>query len=310
MQIKKIFVSTSSFAEFDLQPRELLEKAKLSVEFNPYGRTLTKAEIVLLANQAEGLISGTEFLDREVLGKLERLKVISRCGAGVDNIDITAAKEKGIIIFSTPDGPTLAVAELTLGLMLALLRKIPMMDRNMRLNTWSKEIGNLLYDKQVGIIGFGRIGRKVACLVSAFGAHVSFCDPLVDTNEMPLYPRLEFDAILKTSDIVTLHLPYAKENVNLFDKAEFSLMKQGAFLINCSRGGIVNESALCSALKDGKLAGAAIDVFDKEPYNGLLKEYENVILTPHVGSYAKEARVHMEIEAVQNLINGLQGLAE
>jgi len=304
--MKNILISTSSFAKFDTRPLELLKKSGLEFILNPYGRKLSPVELVKLAAQAEGLIAGTESLDVAVLKKLTHLKVISRCGAGIDNVDLKSAEELGIKVYNTPDAPTVAVAELTIALMLALLRRIPIMDQEIRDGVWKKRMGNLLSGKQVGIIGFGRIGRKVAEMLSALGADPAYYDPAVAGKKLGDFKYLEFRDLLKKTDIISLHLSYSKENHKLFDQEEFSLMKQGAFLINCSRGGIVDENALYSALKEGKLAGAAIDVFEQEPYNGPLKELDNVILTPHIGSYAKEARVKMEIEAVENLLTGLK----
>ena len=304
-EMDKVFISTSSFGKLDSTPIEQLKNAGLSLEFNPYGRSLSKEEIVQLALKAKGLIAGTEPLEKQTLMKLCNLKVISRCGVGLDNIDLNTAKRLQIKVFSTPDAPTIAVAELTIGLILALLRKIPLMDREIRNNIWKKRMGNLLLNKQVGIIGFGRIGKKVASLLKAMGASVYFTDPAIREKEVFSFPKVEIKELLKKSDIISLHLSYSKENHKLFGEKEFSLMKQGAFLINCSRGSIVDEEALYDALKNEKLAGVAIDVFEKEPYFGPLKELDNVILTPHIGSYAKEARIQMEKEACLNLLKGL-----
>lgn len=304
--MKKILISTSSFAKVDPSPIELLKSRGFNPEFNPFGRTLSKDEIIKLASQARGIIAGTEKLDREVLSKLTNLKVISRCGSGLDSVDLKVAEELGIKVFNTPDGPSLAVAELTIGLIFALLRKIPLMDREVRSDSWNKKMGNLLFGKQVGVIGFGKIGRKVAVLLKALGAHVIFFDPFLEEKEVLGFSNTELSTLLKESDIITLHLPYSKENCNLIGKKEISSMKKDAFLVNCSRGGIVDEDVLYLALNNNKLSGAAIDVFVQEPYKGQLKELDNVILTPHIGSYAKEARVKMELEAAGNLIKGLE----
>ncbi len=300
-----VFVSTSSFANWDDRPLKLIEETGVEFQMNPYGRKLTGDELVNLASGAVGLIAGTEQIDASVLSRLSGLKVISRCGAGMDNVDLNAARKLGIKVFNTPDAPTLAVAELTVGLMLTLLRQVYLMDRDMRSGKWNKRIGNLLYNKNVGIIGFGRIGRKVAELLKSLGARPFYTDPNISEEEPREYQRLILDELLNRADIVSLHLSYSKENYKLLGPKEFSMMKQGSFLINCSRGAIVDEDALYSELKEGRLAGAAIDVFEQEPYNGPLKKLDNVILTPHIGSYAKESRVEMEIQAVKNLLEGL-----
>lgn len=303
--MRKITITTSSFAKYDKKPLELLNQSGFEIMLNPYARKLKNHEVIKLCKDSLGIIAGTETLNAETLKKLAHLEVISRCGAGFDNVDADAAKKLGIKVFCTPFAPTLAVAELTVGLILGLLRKIPLMDRQMHTNLWNKEIGNLLYSKQVGIVGFGRIGRKVAGLLKALGANVFYSDPFVK-KETSAFTRVEFKELLSKADIICLHLSYTKENHNLISKDEFALIKRGAFLVNCSRGGIVEEEALYAALKENKIAGAAIDVFEQEPYNGRLKELDNVILTPHIGSYAKEARIQMEIEAVENLLKGLK----
>lgn len=301
----KIGVTLSSFSMYNSTCLELLNEKGFKVVKNILSRKLNKKETLELCKGCVGIIAGTETYDSDILGKLSRIKVLSRCGVGMDNIDLEAAKRFGIKVFNTPDAPTLAVAELTVGLILALLRKIFLMDREIRDDLWKKRMGALLYGKRVGIIGFGRIGRKAAELLKAMGAEIFYTDPNVREKDGRIFPRVEFKELLKNSDIISLHLSYSKENYRLIGQEEFSMMKQGAFLINCSRGGIVDESALYTGLKEGKLAGAAIDVFEKEPYNGPLKELDNIILTPHIGSYAKEARTEMEIQAVRNLLAGL-----
>lgn len=302
----KIAITTSSFGESDIRPLQLLRDSGFEVILNPYGRKLDQKEFIELTRDAISIIAGTETLDSKILAELPALKVISRCGVGMDNVDLKATERLGIKVYNTPDAPVIAVAELTIGLILTLLRKITLMDREIRSGLWKKRMGSLLSGKQVGIIGFGRIGRKIAELLMTMEAGVFFADPNVTEREADIFPRMEFKELLKSSDITSLHLSNSKENYRLLGQKEFSLMKKGAFLINCSRGGMVDEDALYLALKDGKLAGAAIDVFEHEPYIGPLKELDNVILTPHIGSYAKEVRVEMEMQAVKNLLEGLK----
>jgi len=298
-----VFIATTSFGKPDPTPLEMLKSAGLEVSLNPYGRKLSREEVVELAANSEGIIAGTEPLDAEVLKKLKVLKVISRCGAGMDNIDLGAAKRQGIQVFNTPDSPTIAVAELTVGLILALLRHIPRMDREIRVGKWQKRMGNLLRGKKVGIIGFGRIGQKVAELILGLGAQVAYYDPAV--NEAG-YTSMSLDELLSSSDIVSLHAS-GEGGAPLLGHKELRSMKQGSWLINCARGGMVDEEALYQVLEEGWLAGAAVDVFAEEPYAGSLSKLDNVILTPHIGSYAIESRVKMEVQAVKNLIEGLKG---
>ncbi|MGB2961375.1 MAG: NAD(P)-dependent oxidoreductase, partial [Candidatus Omnitrophota bacterium] len=207
---------------------------------------------------------------------------------------------------NTPDGPTRAVVELTIGLVLSLLRGIPSADRETREGKWQKRMGCLLQGKTVGIVGFGHIGRQAAEVLHSMGAKILYCDPVVNEGNKVSLGKRELPELLKESDIVSLHLSYSKENKRLIGAKELALMKKSAFLVNVSRGGIVDENALYEALEKKLIAGAAIDVFEEEPYNGELKKLDNVVLTPHIGSYAREARVNMEVEAAKNLLQGLE----
>jgi D-3-phosphoglycerate dehydrogenase / 2-oxoglutarate reductase len=302
----KIVITTASFAEFDARPLQFLKNAGYDVVLNPYGRTLTSAEVNALAADAVGIVAGTEPLDRSVLEKLSSLRFICRCGAGMDNVDLAAAGELNIKVDNTPSGPTLAVAELTVGLILDLLRKSTRMDREMRACIWKKRMGNLLSGKKVGIIGFGRIGQKTAELLTAFGCELSYYDSadIQGCKDLRI-KKLELSELLRSCDILTIHVS-GKYEKPLLGPREFEMMKEGAWIVNVARGGAVDEEALCSALREGRVAGAALDVYEKEPYDGSLREVENVILTPHIGSYAREARIEMEIEAAQKLVEGLE----
>jgi len=305
--MKKIVITTSSFGKHDKRPLGLLGAEGYEIILNPYGRTLKKEEVIDLCGNAVGIIAGTETLDDETLGNLIHLKVISRCGTGMDNIDIDSANRLGIKVYNTPDSPTLAVAELAVGLMLNLLRKVNQMDIAIRNGKWNKLMGNLLCEKKVGIIGFGRIGQKVGKLLSAFGASLAYCD--IESKHCSINcSEKKFEEILSWADILTLHLSHSIEEKPVIGGQELNLMKKGSWLVNVSRGCVIDEASLYQVLKNNHLAGAALDVFEQEPYNGPLKELENVILTPHIGSYAKEARVGMETEAAKNLLEGLKGL--
>lgn len=301
--MRKVIITTTSFGEYDREPIDILEKVGFETLLNPYGRKLKKDEVVDLCKDATGIIAGTETLDAEVMEKLAKLKVISRCGSGLANVDLDTAKRLGIKVFNTPDAPIVAVAELTVGLILNLLRKVCWMDRNLRNEQWKKMMGNLLNKKKVGIKGLGRIGKKVAELLRPFGCEIAYADPFVDDGLLGM-KRLSFDDLLGWADIITIHVSVKDR---LVGEKEFRLMKKGAWLINTSRGGVVDEKVLYEHLKNGYLAGAALDVFEEEPYAGPIKELDNVIVTPHIGSYAKETRVKMEREAVENLIKGLRG---
>lgn len=304
--MKRVFISTSSFAQYDASPLKLLKDAGVDVGVNPYGRKLTPDECLSLYKDIDGLIAGTEVLTAGVLRSARKLKVVSRCGAGTDSIDIEAARELGITVFTTADAPTQAVAELTIGLMLDLLRGISREDRSIRVGVWPKNMGNLLSGKTLGILGLGRIGRRVVGLTQPFNLKYIAWDISPDRQFAAKY-SIEFiglDELLVKADIVTIHLPYTSELKGIIGGRELNLMKAGAFLVNTARGGLVDEAALYDALKERKIAGAALDVFEQEPYSGSLTELDNIILTSHIGSYAREARVEMEIQAVKNLLQG------
>ncbi len=302
--MKRIFISTSSFGSFDLKPLEILKAHNINFELNPLKRTLTEDEVTRFTKEKDGLIAGVEPLTERVFEESKKLKVISRVGVGLDNVDVVAAEKKDIKVFNTPNGPTEAVAELTLGLMINLLRPIINSDVKIRKGIWQKEMGNLLYEKNVGIVGFGKIGKKVAEILIAFNCRIFVYDPFVTQvdNRFTFVKNLE--DLLKNSDIVSLHLPYSKEKHHMINKKMLELMHPNAILINTSRGGLIDEDALYECLAKKKIAGAAFDTFGMEPYKGKLCHLSNIILTPHIGSYAKESRIQMEMDAVKNLMMG------
>ncbi len=264
--------------------------------------TSRKRKPLICSRGCVGVAAGTEPLTARVMDELPYLKVISRCGAGMDNVDTTAAAKKGIKVCSTPDGPTLAVAELTLAFALDLLRKITQMDRGLREGAWKKQMGNTLKDKKLGIIGFGRIGQAVGAIFTALGAEIAFNDPVVDST---IYRKMSISELLSWADILSLHCSRSGGECLLLAIDQLRKMKPGSWIINAARGGLVDEGALYDLLKSGHLAGAAIDVFEREPYDGPLKDLDNVILTPHIGSYARESRIQMEIDTIKNLISCL-----
>lgn len=299
-----ILIAPTTFSVFDPTPKQLLEQNKYSIIENKEGRKLSEKEVIALAANCVGVIAGTEKYSPHVLESLPNLKVISRVGVGIDNIDLKVAEEMGIKVFNTPGGPTLPVAELTVGLILNLLRKVQQMDRALRRGSWKKLMGNLLLNKKVGIIGFGSIGQKTGELLNAFGAELSYCDLETKTCSYSCVKK-NLEEIIDWADIITIHVSSSDRDGPIIGEKELKAMKKDAWLVNASRGGVVDEGALYNALQEGHIAGAAVDVFDKEPYDGALKELDNVILTPHIGSYAKEARIEMEIQSVENLLKGL-----
>lgn len=305
---KKVLTSPSSMGQCGSEPFDLLRENGYEIINNPYGRKLTEDEVIELAKDCEGIVAGVEPLTSHVMDALPELKCISRVGVGMDNVDLEYAKQKGIIVVNTPEGPTRGVAELTLAMTLSLLRKIPQADAAMHQHQWKKKIGNLFLDKKIGVIGLGRIGRLVAELFRGLKNPVIGYDPYADRAwaEQNGVEIKSFKEVIEESDILTLHIPGNRDKSPVITAEELNWMKDGAFLINIARGGVVDEDALFAALKSGKLTGAAVDVYTKEPYDGPLCDLDNIILTPHLGSYAKEGKLKMEVDACQNLIDALK----
>ena len=280
-----------------------LKNAGVEVKLNPFATRLTEGQVIdLLGTDTVGLIAGLEPLTKNVLQSAKSLKVIARVGTGLDSVDLAAAKQLGITVLNTPDAPTKAVAELTLAHILGLLRNVSQADRQIRVGVWKGLMGSLLETKTVGIVGFGRIGKRVATLISAFGASVIISDAQVKQSD---YPNVELDELCIKSDILSLHLPYSEATHHIINEKQISQMKKGSYIVNISRGGLVDETALLTALKSGHLAGAALDCFEQEPYEGELSKLETVQITAHMGSYARETRDLMEREASRLLVNAL-----
>ena len=302
-----ILISTSTYSEHSQAPIKLLKNQNILIQKNDYNRKLNKEELIKMAGTCVGIIAGTEKYTIDILSQLPHLKVISRLGIGMDNIDLEAASERNIKVFKTKTTPAPAVAELVLGLMIDICRHISKSNHLLKSGTWQKKIGLLLQRKTLGIIGLGSIGKALVQLSSGFHFKILAFDQQKNNtfaNENGV-TYCDLESLLKNSDIVSIHLNLSDQIKYLIDKEKIKIMKPDAILINSSRGEIINENALYQALKDNHLAGAGLDVFEHEPYTGLLTELDNVILTPHIGAYTKEIRVKMEMEAAENLIRGL-----
>ena len=302
--MRTILTTTTSFAGESPDVVRQIENNGLKLVLNPLGRKLDEEELVRLLEDYKpvGLLAGTEPITRLVLDKAQSyLKIISRVGVGWDNVDRKAASQMGILVYRTPGVLTQAVAELTIGLILSALRRISLNDRLVRQGRWQKSMGVLLGGKTVGVIGFGNIGQRVGELVAAFGAKVVFYD--TQHIRVPWAQAVSLSDLLTKADIITIH---ASGDEKILGPEEFKkICKQGVILVNTARGGLVDELALQNCLKEERISFACLDVFEDEPYCGPLCSLENVILSPHVGSYAREARVLMEHTAVDNLLKGL-----
>ena len=299
-----IVATTTSFGKECPHLIDMLSKQGLKLVLNPLNRKLTEEELTDLLEKYRpvGILAGTEPITRPVLVRAnDHLRVISRVGVGWDNVDRQAANELGIQVFRTTGVLSQAVAELTLGMILSALRTIPFQHKQVCSGVWEKGMGKLLQGKIVGVIGFGAIGQRVGELIVAFGATVLYYDPA--PTKVNWAKSVFLHDLLSQSDIVTIH---ANGLDQILGEKELNLLcKSGVIVVNVARGRLVDEKALCKALNSGRVSYACIDVFEQEPYSGPLTQSDNVILTPHIGSYAREARILMEELAVENLLKGL-----
>jgi len=300
-----IYVALSTFAKYGNEPLELLKQSGLMYSLNTCGRRLLKDEIVKMAGGAAGIVAGVEPYDKYVLDKLPGLRCISRCGTGIDNIDIKEAGGRGIDIRNTPDVVVLPVAELTVGMIFDLVRRLSYHTCLMRYRRWHKAPGNLLAGAKVGVLGLGKIGKKVAEMLLKLNAVVYGADLSLDYEwaQGAGLKTVSTEELLKQCDIITIHTSVPVTGEFVIGQKEINAMRRGALLINTARGGIVDEAAVCGALSSGHLTGAAFDVYEEEPYRGPLCDFDNVILTPHIATLTMESRLQMEAEAVRNLLD-------
>ena len=249
---------------------------------------------------------------QEIIEAAAKMKIIGRAGVGLDNVDLKAATAKGIIVMNTPGGNTISTAEHTMSLILSLSRSIPQADQSMKKNEWRRKdfMGVELYNKTMGIIGLGRIGIEVAKRCLAFGMRVIAYDPYLSREVADQFgvELVKLEDVYRNADYITVHVPLTDETTNMISDKEFQGMKAGMRLINCARGGIIDEAALARALESGKVAGAALDVYSQEPPKDLrLTKFNNVVLTPHLGASTEEAQVNVAIEIAHQIRDALLG---
>jgi D-3-phosphoglycerate dehydrogenase / 2-oxoglutarate reductase len=251
-------------------------------------------------------------LTADVLARAERLKVIGRAGVGVDNVDVDAATRRGIVVANAPDSTVVSAAEQTIGLLVALARNIPQAHAALKQGAWERTrwSGIELADKTLGVLGLGRIGQQVARRAVGLGMRVVAYDPFVGEDrfrEAGIEREATLEAVLGAADFVTLHLPLTDETAGIIDREAIASMRDGARLINAARGALVDEGALVEAIRSGKLAGAALDVFSAEPYTGPLLELDNVVVTPHLAGASRETRVKQTRNAFDNVLRVSRG---
>jgi D-3-phosphoglycerate dehydrogenase len=257
------------------------------------------------------IVRGRTKITEDVLAKAENLKVVGRMGVGVDNIDLKAAQAHGVTVVNAPVATTVSVAELTIGLMLSLIREIPKADAGLKSGEWLKKelVGTELYQKTLGIIGFGNIAKAVCQRALAFDMKVITYGSSRPADEIKSFGAqpVSFDDLLAQSDIITMHVPHKEATHYLIDEAAISKMKDGVVIIDAARGGVLEESALLAALDSGKVAGAALDVFEKEPPGSHpLPMHPKVVATPHIGAQTKEAQLRAGYDIVSEVYAALE----
>jgi D-3-phosphoglycerate dehydrogenase len=312
----KVLVTATSFKPDN--PTPALKRLQGFIDadkivFNPLGRPLSEDELIPLLKDCDGYIAGLDFVTGRVIDACDKLKVISRYGAGVDRVDIAAAKAKNIVVCNTPGVNAQAVADLAMGLVLCVARKLPLLDRKTKEGRWVRSTGVELFGKTLGVLGLGAAGKAVAKRAQGFSMKVLAYDPYVDASyaEVNGIAVSDFDRLIRESDVVSLHLPLNEKTRHILDGGAMRAMKRGAILINTARGGLIDERVACELLRSGHLGGLGLDAYEEEPprpaFLSDLFEMDNVVLTPHTGAHTAEAIAEMANFSVQNLIDVLSG---
>jgi D-3-phosphoglycerate dehydrogenase / 2-oxoglutarate reductase len=307
---RKVIVAARTFGRGDPEGADMLKQAGLELVYLPEKGTAHDEILALMKDPgAVAIVAGGEPITAEMIALSPNLKVIAMHGSGLNHIDQHAAAERGIVVRAVPGGNAEAVADLTIGLMIAAARHIVEADASIRKGEWGTFVGSSIHDKTIGIIGFGAIGQAVARRASGFNMQVLAYD--VFRNEeaaSKLHATfVDLDNLLAQSEFITIHVPLTPETTRLIDERAFSLMKKGAILVNVSRGGVVDETALCKALKEDRIAAAAVDTFSKEPLpsDHVLRSAPHCILTTHMGGRTRESARFIGIEVAKNILGSL-----
>ncbi len=304
MEVCCVAIGSSSFADADETPLSILKQAGVQVKPNPCKRRLSKNEIIDHLDGVDGLIAGLEPLTRDVLETAPRLKAIARVGIGMDNIDQIAAAELGVKVSNTPGGPTEAVAEMCLTALLSLKRNLGAYNTDLHHGIWKKRIGRSLQNSNILLIGYGRIGKRFGEHLRYFNANLLVCDPALKQSYLTHNEQfVSLNQGLKLADVISLHVGGSEM---ILGKSEFSKMQEGVIILNSARGSLIDEAALIHALNSDVVGGAWMDVYNDEPYDGPLKNFGQVLLTPHISTYTLECRRSMEESAVHNLLRDLK----
>lgn len=293
----KVAVGASSFGDAAPEVMERLQERGIEVIRNPYGRKMTQAEIIEHLQGAAGLLAGLEPLNEEVFSACPDLRAIARIGIGMDNVDREAAQRHGIKVSNTPEGPTDAVAEMTLAALLAICHNLIPANEDVHQGIWKKRMGRSIQELKVLMVGYGAIGRRTAQLLRSLGAQIMVYD-----KYLPEKSTHTLEEGILEADVISLHASGKEE---ILSEELFARMKGNVILLNSARGGLINEQALYHGLKTGKVAAFWGDALWTEPYEGMLRECENAILTPHICTYTTQCRRSMERQAVDNLLEDL-----
>ena len=304
----KVLITTVPFGDKNRQPLDLLENTGIEYLINPFNKKLTENELIEVVADFDVIIAGTELITKKVMDAATNLKMISRVGIGLDSVDLLEAEKREIVVSYTPDAPAPAVVELTMGLILTLLRSVQLSNMEMHNGKWHRFFGRRLSEVTIGIIGIGRIGAGVLQYLQGFGSPKILVNDISYDKNLDKKFNIEWsdkETIYQRADVITIHTPLTTQTRDMIKKEQLLSMKEDAIIINTARGGIINEQDLYEVMQDGHLSGAAIDVFDFEPYNGKLKEIRRCILTAHMGSMSVDCRARMEIEATEEVVRFL-----
>ena len=302
--MRTVYVALSQFCQDSDQARRVLQEAGFVVRENTLGRRLQPEEMLEALRDADAVLAGVEPYSSELLAALPRLRCISRCGVGTDAIDLKAAQRLNIEFLTTGDEVVEPVAQMTVAMILALARNIPLHYAEFHAGLWLKRTAYLLSEWTIGLIGFGRIGRRVESYLQVFGARALVYDPYITLSQLSSGTRLcSLGEVLSESDLISIHAARPRSDGPIIGRAEIASMKRGSRIVNTARSHLVDEAALHEALKSGQLSAAALDVFDSEPYAGPLGQLPQVLCTPHVASLTRASRLAMELRCAMNVID-------
>ena len=306
----KVLVTARTFQSMRGAPWEILEAAGLEVVTSGLDRPLSGAELRALLPGIVAVIVGMDEVSAEALEGADALRVVSMNGVGLDRIDVAAAARRGIAVTNTPGTNAESVADLTMALILALMRRLPQHDALLRLGLWKRTAGRELGGQLLGLVGLGRVGKAVAVRARSFGLALQVFDPYLDLKFCSEHEiaASDWQVVLATSDILSLHLPVTADTAEILNETTLAQMKPGAVVINTARGELIDEPALVAALASGHLGGAALDVFSHEPpIESALWKMDNVVLSPHLGGNTREAAIRTACQAARNVVGVLTG---